>query len=236
GEVRRRFVAFHTERAELADARLRGARQRRSLEALDAETVNMRRALELAVRHSDAGSALRLVNALAWYWSLRSRLGEARRSLAAALALPGGPPVARAVAGAWLASFEGRPGRADAADPVLRARLLCSVGTSLYREGDRGAGRGLAGEGVAGGRAGGAPPRAHWEGRPERLRRAGARRGRPRAGGSLAGAAGPGRGRTARAARREERLRGAEGLGLWGEAVEPLLCPGHVAAAQDEAA
>ncbi|WP_344092045.1 BTAD domain-containing putative transcriptional regulator, partial [Nocardiopsis composta] len=258
GEVRRRFVAFHTERAELADARLRGARQRRSLEALDAETVNMRRALELAVRHSDAGSALRLVNALAWYWSLRSRLGEARRSLAAALALPGGPPVARAVAGAWLASFEGRPGRADAADPVLRARLLCSVGTSLYREGDRGAGRRLVEEALAGARAAGDrwgeaaalaeradhrvdagdadAMRADAVRSAELFAAAGDRWGRLRAGGSLARAAELDRDRTAVAALLEEGLRGAEELGLWGEAVETLLCLGHVAAAQDEAA
>ncbi|WP_017593893.1 BTAD domain-containing putative transcriptional regulator [Nocardiopsis potens] len=255
-EVRRRFTDFHTERAESADERLRGAGQRRALAELDAETVNLRRALELALRRDGAGPALRLVNALAWYWSLRSRRSEARRSLAAALALPGGPPAARAVAEAWLASFEGRPGRADAAGPALRARLLCAVGTSLYREGDRAAARRLVEEALAAARAAGdrwgeaaalaeradhradageaAAARADARRSAELFGAAGDRWGRLRAGGALARAAGADRDRADAAALLEEGLRGAEELGLWGEAVEVLLCLGHAAADRGE--
>ncbi|MFW5417726.1 AAA family ATPase [Nocardiopsis sp. CNT-189] len=257
-EARLRFTGFHTERAESADERLRGAGQRRALAELDAETVNLRRALELALRRADAGPALRLANALAWYWTLRSRRSEARRSLAAALALPGGPPDARAVAGAWLASFEGRPDRADAAGPALRARLLCAVGTALYREGDRGAALRFVEEALAAARAAGdrwaeaaalaeradhradagesAAARADARRSAELFGAAGDRWGRLRAGGSLARAAGTERDRAAAAALLEEGLRGAEELGLWGEAVEVLLCLGHAAADRGDAA
>ncbi|RJL24439.1 BTAD domain-containing putative transcriptional regulator [Bailinhaonella thermotolerans] len=88
--VRLRHVRHYLELAELAAPGLRGPDQRRWLERLDAETANLRTALA----HAGPGLALRLVDALAWYWFLRGRLTEARRSLAAALAsaTPGAPP------------------------------------------------------------------------------------------------------------------------------------------------
>ncbi|HEY8983175.1 MAG TPA: hypothetical protein VIU15_26800 [Streptomyces sp.] len=54
---------------------------------LDAENANLRSALEGAVGGKDAGCALRLVNAMAWYWNLR---GAPRGS-----ALPRPGPVGR---------------------------------------------------------------------------------------------------------------------------------------------
>ncbi|GAA3154030.1 hypothetical protein GCM10010486_20100 [Nonomuraea roseoviolacea subsp. carminata] len=80
--VRERHARYYTELAVRAE--LRGPRQVEWLERLDLETANLRLAL--------AGpEPLRLVNALAWYWYLRGRLGEARRSLTTALARAGAP-------------------------------------------------------------------------------------------------------------------------------------------------
>uniref|UniRef100_UPI001BDC2855 BTAD domain-containing putative transcriptional regulator n=1 Tax=Pseudonocardia lacus TaxID=2835865 RepID=UPI001BDC2855 len=96
--VRRRHAEHHLAVAERAEARLRGPDQRECLSTLDAEAANTRVALDTFVRAGAAEQALRLVCALSWYWLLRGRLGEARRALAAALAVPG--EVAPAVRGA----------------------------------------------------------------------------------------------------------------------------------------
>ncbi|MBG0824682.1 AfsR/SARP family transcriptional regulator [Planomonospora sp. ID91781] len=126
--VRRRHLLHHIGFAERAEAHLRGPGQRRWLRRLDAEAANLRAALNTAVREADAEGALRLAVALAWYWFLRGRLTEARRSLSAALttgadgpAAPAGacdgsvptlaPPAARSVTAlraaalAWAAGF-----------------------------------------------------------------------------------------------------------------------------------
>ncbi|MEV5892728.1 BTAD domain-containing putative transcriptional regulator [Nonomuraea fuscirosea] len=97
--IRERHARSYTALAARAD--LRGPGQREWLARLDAESANLRLAL--------AGpEALRLVNALAWYWILRGRLNEGRRSLTAALrAAAGGAwegEVARA--SVWLAGIE----------------------------------------------------------------------------------------------------------------------------------
>ncbi|MGY1455227.1 BTAD domain-containing putative transcriptional regulator [Streptomyces sp. SS8] len=165
--VRARFVRFHTESAERESERLRGPDQRRCLERLDAETVNLRRALDLAVTGGAAGYAVRLVNALAWYWFLRGRLTEARRSLQRALAADGGTAsAARLAARAWLTGFELRmssaggtpvPAGEDPAsgvdDPVLRARLQWFVGTGLAGRGHHREGWRLVEASLAGARA-----------------------------------------------------------------------------------
>ncbi|MFD5316825.1 BTAD domain-containing putative transcriptional regulator [Streptomyces sp. NPDC127098] len=119
--ARRRYVRHHREFAELAAPALRGREQRRWLAALDAEAGNLRRAIDLAT----SGEALRLVNALAWYWVLRGRLGEARRALARAAAGAGPQDAAAAaLARVWahgLALLQGEP--ADPAAPAIGATL-----------------------------------------------------------------------------------------------------------------
>ncbi|MER7515078.1 BTAD domain-containing putative transcriptional regulator [Streptomyces sp. NPDC126499] len=84
-DVRGRHLAYYTRLAEAAEPELRGHAQREWLSRLDAESPNLRAALDRAVRGRDAEHALRLVDALAWYWVLRGRLGEAVRWTAAAL-------------------------------------------------------------------------------------------------------------------------------------------------------
>ncbi|MFE0130817.1 BTAD domain-containing putative transcriptional regulator [Streptomyces sp. NPDC059037] len=90
--VRRRHRHYYTGLAELAAPRLHGRDQRRQLRLLDAEAANFRRALQDAADHDAADDALRLVDALTWYWFLRGRLREAGRSLDAALAVRRGEP------------------------------------------------------------------------------------------------------------------------------------------------
>jgi predicted ATPase/DNA-binding SARP family transcriptional activator len=101
--VRRRHADYYLALAERAEPYLYGHRQREWLRRLDAEVANLRAALDTM---ADPEPALRLVNALAWYWFLRGRLSEAHRSLAAALAVPGDPPAAlHARALAWQAGI-----------------------------------------------------------------------------------------------------------------------------------
>ncbi|MFE2277735.1 BTAD domain-containing putative transcriptional regulator [Streptomyces sp. NPDC059454] len=165
--VRARFVRYCTESAERESERLRGPDQRCSLERLNAETVNLRRALDLAVAQDPAGYAVRLVNALAWYWFLRGRFPEARRSLRTALTADvGAEPAARLTARVWLAGVELRTSQADAVpgpagedptagveDPVLKARLQWFVGTGLTGRGHHREGRRLVEASLAGARA-----------------------------------------------------------------------------------
>ncbi|MFE9664249.1 BTAD domain-containing putative transcriptional regulator [Streptomyces sp. NPDC005955] len=165
--VRARFVRCYAELAERQDERLRGPDQRRCLELLDAETINLRRALDLATAGGAAGPALRLVNAMTWYWFLRGRLTEARRSLRAALATGGeSAGVARLTARAWLTGMDLRASSADTTsasagadptagvdDPVLRARLQWFIGTGLSGHGRRDEGLRLVEASLAGARA-----------------------------------------------------------------------------------
>ncbi|WP_434445346.1 BTAD domain-containing putative transcriptional regulator [Lentzea sp. E54] len=92
---------YYTTLAETAEPHLRGPAQRLWLERLDAESANLRTALDTA----SGPDAVRLVNALAWYWYLRGRLSEARRALSAALALDTTRTAARARATAWHAGI-----------------------------------------------------------------------------------------------------------------------------------
>ncbi len=139
--------------AERADPLLRGPGQRRWLDRLDVETANLRTALDTAVRQGAAGLALRLVNALTWYWFLRGRIREARRSLRTALAAPGAAPAtARSIAEAWEAGLAVLAGArvpevvkdgvaaAEAIDePLPRARALWFLGYVLTTVADRSA-------------------------------------------------------------------------------------------------
>ncbi|MEV6002877.1 BTAD domain-containing putative transcriptional regulator [Streptomyces griseomycini] len=91
-----RHVLHYTGLAERAAPLLHGRDQRHWLHRLDAETLNLRAALDRAVTAGDRGPGLRLVNALTWYWYLRGRFGEAVRSLRRAVecADPGDAPAA----------------------------------------------------------------------------------------------------------------------------------------------
>ncbi|MCO1659066.1 BTAD domain-containing putative transcriptional regulator [Pseudonocardia humida] len=118
--LRERHGRYYTALAERAASQLRGPGQRTWLDRLDAETGNLRSALESAVGDRGAVLALRLVNALTWYWVLRGRLSEGSRSLATALALDGeAPSVARARAVAAHAAI--LLGAGEAAEPTAVA-------------------------------------------------------------------------------------------------------------------
>ncbi|WP_189857154.1 BTAD domain-containing putative transcriptional regulator [Streptomyces poonensis] len=99
--VRDRHLMYYLDLAVRTGPRLRGHGQREALARLDAESANLRRALEQALERGAAERALRLVDALAWYWILRGRLGEARRSVTAALRPAGGDAALRARVRVW---------------------------------------------------------------------------------------------------------------------------------------
>jgi predicted ATPase len=84
-QLRRAYARYYTTLAEQADPELRGPQQHRWLRRLDLESANMRNALHTAAAIGDAPLAWRLVQALVWYWFLRGRLREAKRSITAAL-------------------------------------------------------------------------------------------------------------------------------------------------------
>ncbi|MCC5576328.1 winged helix-turn-helix domain-containing protein [Microtetraspora sp. AC03309] len=136
--VRQAHVGYYVTLAVRAESHLRGAEQAHWMRRLDVEAANLRAALDAA----PAAGALRLVNSLAWYWFLRGRLGEGRRSLEAALAAEGDAPAAdRARARAWHAGFALLLGEdvdwepaLDIADPGERARAQWFVALGLTDE------------------------------------------------------------------------------------------------------
>ncbi|MGA5128246.1 BTAD domain-containing putative transcriptional regulator [Streptomyces olivoreticuli] len=91
--TRRRHRVHYTELAERAEPWLYGPDQRRWLRRLDSDSANLRCALADAAAGGDTADgvdlAVRQVNALAWYWFLRGRLDEARRSFDLALGSDG---------------------------------------------------------------------------------------------------------------------------------------------------
>ncbi|GLF98825.1 BTAD domain-containing putative transcriptional regulator [Streptomyces yaizuensis] len=149
--IRRGHRDYYTALAERAEPHLRGHGQRQWLRRLDAEAANLRTAFDYAVQLGDADRALRLTNALSWYWYLRGRSNEAKRSLTVALSLGGATPAATARATALLGGFKLVLG--GVADPVAeyrtalrpyeelddpggRARAQWFVASSLYGIGD----------------------------------------------------------------------------------------------------
>ncbi|MGI5166356.1 BTAD domain-containing putative transcriptional regulator [Spirillospora sp. CA-253888] len=99
--VRRRHVERYVELAERAQAHLYGHSQKEWLEELDRESADLRAALD----HADPSSALRLVNALSWYWFLRGRLLEARRTLEHVLETTAPDTPGHVEATVWRAGF-----------------------------------------------------------------------------------------------------------------------------------
>ncbi|MFU0439911.1 AfsR/SARP family transcriptional regulator [Streptomyces sp. BG2AG] len=93
-----------------------------------------------------AAEAVRLATALAWWWLLRGRLTEARRSLAAVLAVTDGGPPELALLQAAFALLTGDRTAAAVAraaataeavpDPVRRARALWLCAYGLFSAGD----------------------------------------------------------------------------------------------------
>ncbi|MET7338376.1 BTAD domain-containing putative transcriptional regulator [Nonomuraea sp. NPDC005650] len=151
-EVRLRHAAYYTALAERAEPYLRGHGQRDALALLDAESANLRAALETAARLGRPGEALRLVNAMAWYWVLRGRLGEGRRALEAALSVPGAGGSGAAQATAWLAGLRMLSGWPQAPDDEVfeaieersaRARARWFVGYAMFGYDDLSASRTL---------------------------------------------------------------------------------------------
>ncbi|MDX6261147.1 MAG: hypothetical protein QOH84_2835 [Kribbellaceae bacterium] len=112
--VRQRHRLYYTEFAETARDYLTGPEQSRWLERLDDEAGNLRSAFDGAVGDGELLLAERLADALGWYWFLRGRFAEARRSLEA---LP-----SSAKATAWLAGFLYAQGDVNAAAVRERVR------------------------------------------------------------------------------------------------------------------
>jgi hypothetical protein len=151
-QVRQRHRRYYADLAQRAEPHLYGSEQRRWLLRLDAETSNLHSALDGIVRQGCADTALRMTAALTWYWYLRGRLAGARRSLEAALALPGPVPaavLARAVAWHagvslllsdapdWAARREATLRTVeDIDDPVLRAKAQWILGFAEIDLGD----------------------------------------------------------------------------------------------------
>jgi len=134
--TRRRHRDHYLALAEQAAPLLRGPAQRRWLRRLDAESANLDAALDRCVADGDALTGLRLVDALAWYWFLRGRLGKARRHLRAVLAIAGdAPEVAPLAARArvWAAGFASLHGDADEADRTDPLELIKPLDTGRGR-------------------------------------------------------------------------------------------------------
>ncbi|WP_166355974.1 AfsR/SARP family transcriptional regulator [Phytoactinopolyspora limicola] len=157
-DVRGRQLRYQVELAERAEPHLYGPHQREWMERLDAESANIRMALDTAAQMSAATLALRLGNALTWYWVVRGRIGELLRSLGLALSVAGPAPEAiRARAVVWRAALTfgagdhtdwaelsrtALPALEQLDDPIERARgewalgySLVSVGTDAEAEG-----------------------------------------------------------------------------------------------------
>ena len=89
GRFRRAHADYFLTRAEAADPELRGSGQLAHLAWLRGEPDNLRAALRHAVGSADAKTAVRLVAALGWYWTMSGNHAEAAGWLRETLALPG---------------------------------------------------------------------------------------------------------------------------------------------------
>ncbi|MFF0446229.1 BTAD domain-containing putative transcriptional regulator [Streptomyces sp. NPDC004609] len=153
--VRERHLTHHLALAEDAGPRLRGPGQREWLDRLDTESANLRVALTHALHSGRTASALRLTASLAWYWVMRGRLGEGRRSLESALAAPGAAPEElRARVSVWGTAFAIMAG--DGADRAVR--IKDALAGYERAAGADAAGGGPEGNGSADGGSGGGGP------------------------------------------------------------------------------
>ncbi|MEU3353585.1 BTAD domain-containing putative transcriptional regulator [Streptomyces sp. NPDC037389] len=136
--VRRRHLRYYADLAERARPYLHGAEQREWLGRLDAESGNMRAALDTAVREGAADEARRLVGSLAWYWLLRGRLGEARRRAAEALSTGESDEIRAVHSGfALLSGHRAEPPPYEGLDgPGVRSRARWFLAYALFNTGD----------------------------------------------------------------------------------------------------
>ncbi|WP_372405171.1 BTAD domain-containing putative transcriptional regulator [Streptomyces luteireticuli] len=138
--ARARHAAYAVRFAVRAARGLRGPEQGTLLARLDTESANLREALDVLVDAGRGAEALRLAGALAPYWVLRGRLGQARRSLMSALSAADGTEGApRARAEAWhtaVTIMEGdgtdRAGRIDRALRRFDPRDTAGVAEAQY--------------------------------------------------------------------------------------------------------
>ncbi|MEV4392945.1 BTAD domain-containing putative transcriptional regulator [Nonomuraea sp. NPDC049607] len=140
-ETRERHLRYYTALAERAEPALRGAGQREWLARLDAESANLRAALEEAAGRGDAVLADRLGCALSWWWLLRGRLHEGRRSLARVCALAPGSAGARVAHAAFTLLTGGRPepvplGDLSSSGAAVPGRVVWLYAYALFNAGD----------------------------------------------------------------------------------------------------
>jgi predicted ATPase/class 3 adenylate cyclase len=109
-EARRRHAEFYCSLAELVDVSSRTGDHAALLVRLDAESANLRAALEWARESDDGKLMLRLATALWGFWATRGYVAEGRLALEEALALSSERP-ARALLG--LCMLRTLAGRAD---------------------------------------------------------------------------------------------------------------------------
>lgn len=102
-DVRRDQVSYCVDFAERWSPAMRDHRQIEAFGRIDAERGNISAGLRLAVDGQDRDSTLRLVHAMAWYWSIRNEHTEAWTWAATALGLPGEATPVAEVAGHALA-------------------------------------------------------------------------------------------------------------------------------------
>jgi predicted ATPase/DNA-binding SARP family transcriptional activator len=105
GRFRRAHAGYFLARAEAADSELRGSGQLARLAWLRGEPDNLRAALRHAVGSADAETAVRLVAALGWYWTMSGNHAEAAGWLRETLALPGADDAGLVPLGALAAAF-----------------------------------------------------------------------------------------------------------------------------------
>jgi predicted ATPase/DNA-binding SARP family transcriptional activator len=111
--TRRAHLAYFTELTEIADPHLRRAEQLEWLAGLEAEHDNIGAAMRGALAAGDAGAAMRLAAAAAWYWWLGGHKAEGNELTIAATTVPGeADDEIRAVVYAFVSMFVGS-GRSD---------------------------------------------------------------------------------------------------------------------------
>ncbi|MEV8589004.1 BTAD domain-containing putative transcriptional regulator [Streptomyces sp. NPDC051180] len=126
-----RHVRHHRALAEHAEPLLRGAGQRVWLARLDAESAELRAALDHALGGGDPREAVALATALSPWWLLRGRLHEGRRRLAETLAAVPAEDAGelRLLHGAFAMLTGGRVPEADRTGAEVSGAEVSEVGT-----------------------------------------------------------------------------------------------------------